>query len=74
MSYPSPVLASLKSVHETLSQERQKVQEVWDANNVHNSNTLAEVRFTLHIVIWFHWYISPVGFLFASPSTNSLQP
>lgn len=36
------VLASLKSVHETLSQERQKVQEVWDANNVHNSNTLAE--------------------------------
>lgn len=72
MSYPSLVLASLKSVHETLSQERQKVQEVWDANNVHSSNTLAEVRFTLHIVIWFH--ISPVGFLFPSPSINSLQP
>lgn len=45
--YPSPVLASLKSVHETLSQERQKLQEVWDSNNIHQSNTLAEVRYTL---------------------------
>ncbi|XP_076616222.1 oxysterol-binding protein-related protein 7 isoform X2 [Chaetodon auriga] len=35
------VLASLKSVHETLSQERQKLQEVWETNNIHPSNTLA---------------------------------
>uniref|UniRef100_A0A8D3AAQ2 Oxysterol-binding protein n=1 Tax=Scophthalmus maximus TaxID=52904 RepID=A0A8D3AAQ2_SCOMX len=39
------VLASLKSVHETLSQERQKLQAVWESNNIHQSNTLAEVRF-----------------------------
>ncbi|XP_056908045.1 oxysterol-binding protein-related protein 7 isoform X1 [Takifugu flavidus] len=31
------VLASLKSVHETLSQERQKLQEAWEANNTHQS-------------------------------------
>ncbi|XP_054454961.1 oxysterol-binding protein-related protein 7 [Anoplopoma fimbria] len=36
------VIASLKSVHETLSQERQKLQEVWETNNIHQSNTLAE--------------------------------
>nr|XP_033467861.1 oxysterol-binding protein-related protein 7 isoform X1 [Epinephelus lanceolatus] len=36
------VLASLKTVHETLSQERQKMQEVWESNNIHQSNTLAE--------------------------------
>uniref|UniRef100_A0A665W0T6 Oxysterol-binding protein n=1 Tax=Echeneis naucrates TaxID=173247 RepID=A0A665W0T6_ECHNA len=36
------VLASLKMVHETLSQERQKLQEVWDSNNIHQSNALAE--------------------------------
>uniref|UniRef100_A0A671WSD7 Oxysterol-binding protein n=1 Tax=Sparus aurata TaxID=8175 RepID=A0A671WSD7_SPAAU len=36
------VLASLKSVHETLSQERQKLQEVLETNNIHQSNTLAE--------------------------------
>ncbi|XP_071317904.1 oxysterol-binding protein-related protein 7 isoform X1 [Trachinotus anak] len=36
------VLASLKTVHETLSQERQKLQEVWESNNIHQSNTLAE--------------------------------
>ncbi|XP_071754610.1 oxysterol-binding protein-related protein 7 [Centroberyx gerrardi] len=36
------VLTSLKSVHETLSQERQRLQEVWGSNNVHQSNTLAE--------------------------------
>ncbi|XP_041818096.1 oxysterol-binding protein-related protein 7 isoform X1 [Chelmon rostratus] len=36
------VLASLSSVHETLSQERQKLQEVWETNNIHQSNTLAE--------------------------------
>lgn len=37
------MLNSLKSVHETLSQERQKLQEVWETNNVHQPNTLAEV-------------------------------
>ncbi|KAM9837523.1 oxysterol-binding protein-related protein 7 [Aulostomus maculatus] len=43
------VLASLKSVHETLSQERQKLQEVWDANNVHQSNPVTEaVRRSSH--------------------------
>ncbi|KAK2820699.1 hypothetical protein Q5P01_023658 [Channa striata] len=36
------VLSSLKSVHETLSQERQKLQEIWEANNIHQSNTLSE--------------------------------
>ncbi|XP_069560677.1 oxysterol-binding protein-related protein 7 [Brachyistius frenatus] len=36
------VLASLKSVHDTLTQERQKLQEVCDTNNIHQSNTLAE--------------------------------
>ncbi|XP_026207371.1 oxysterol-binding protein-related protein 7 [Anabas testudineus] len=38
------VLASLKSVHETLSHERQKLQEIWETNNIHQhqSNTLAE--------------------------------
>lgn len=46
------VLNSLKSVHETLSQERQKLQAVWDANNMHQSNTLAQVRF----VIWTRWH------------------
>ncbi|XP_051795809.1 oxysterol-binding protein-related protein 7 isoform X2 [Acanthochromis polyacanthus] len=35
------VLTSLKSVHETLSQERQKLQEVWESNNIHQPNTLA---------------------------------
>ncbi|XP_032430987.1 oxysterol-binding protein-related protein 7 isoform X1 [Xiphophorus hellerii] len=35
------VLSSLKSVHETLSLERQKLQEAWEANNLHQSNTLA---------------------------------
>ncbi|KAG7227741.1 hypothetical protein INR49_029506 [Caranx melampygus] len=35
------VLTSLKTVHETLSQERQKLQEVWDSNNIHQLNTLA---------------------------------
>ncbi|XP_031171234.1 oxysterol-binding protein-related protein 7 isoform X1 [Sander lucioperca] len=33
------VLASLKTVHETLSQERQKLQEVWETNNIHQSKT-----------------------------------
>ncbi|XP_042363906.1 oxysterol-binding protein-related protein 7 [Plectropomus leopardus] len=36
------VLASLKTVHETLSQERQKMQEVWETNNIHQPNALAE--------------------------------
>ncbi|XP_026171309.1 oxysterol-binding protein-related protein 7 [Mastacembelus armatus] len=36
------VLTSLKSVHETLSQERQKLQELWETNNIHPSDALAE--------------------------------
>lgn len=39
-------------MHETLSQERQKLHAVWDANNMHQSNTLAQVRF----VIWTLWH------------------
>ncbi|KAM6897474.1 LOW QUALITY PROTEIN: oxysterol-binding protein-related protein 7 [Xenentodon cancila] len=35
------VFASLKSVHDTLSLERQKLQQVWETNNSHQSNTLA---------------------------------
>ncbi|RVE59910.1 hypothetical protein OJAV_G00193580 [Oryzias javanicus] len=35
------VLASLKSVHEALSLERQKLQEAWETNNEPRSNTLA---------------------------------
>uniref|UniRef100_A0A3B4ERV3 Oxysterol-binding protein n=1 Tax=Pundamilia nyererei TaxID=303518 RepID=A0A3B4ERV3_9CICH len=55
------VLNSLKSVHETLSQERQKLQAVWDANNMHQSNTLAQVRF----VIWTLWHtLSCLVFLY----------
>ncbi|XP_044034764.1 oxysterol-binding protein-related protein 7 isoform X2 [Siniperca chuatsi] len=42
------VLASLKTVHETLSQERQKLQEVWETNNIHQSNTLAEPAAVRH--------------------------
>ncbi|XP_041671933.1 oxysterol-binding protein-related protein 7 [Cheilinus undulatus] len=36
------VFNSLKSVHEALSLERQKLLEVWDTNNIHQPNTLAE--------------------------------
>ncbi|XP_028989992.1 oxysterol-binding protein-related protein 7 isoform X6 [Betta splendens] len=36
------VLASLKSVHETLSQERQKLQETWEQNHLHQLNPLPE--------------------------------
>ncbi|XP_068161988.1 oxysterol-binding protein-related protein 7 isoform X2 [Antennarius striatus] len=35
------VCSSLKSVHETLSQERQKLHEAWQANNIHQLNTSA---------------------------------
>lgn len=38
------VLSSLKSVHETLSLERQKLQEAWEAHNLHQSDTLAVVQ------------------------------
>lgn len=34
------VLSSLKSVHETLCYERQKIQEVWATSNLNQSNTL----------------------------------
>ncbi|XP_037547176.1 oxysterol-binding protein-related protein 7 [Nematolebias whitei] len=34
------VLASLKSVHETLSLERQKLQEAWQANDLHQPHSL----------------------------------
>lgn len=55
------VLNSLKSVHETLSQERQKLQAVWDTNNMHQSNTLAQVRF----LIWTLWHtLSCVCFIY----------
>ncbi|XP_062416070.1 oxysterol-binding protein-related protein 7 [Pungitius pungitius] len=36
------VIASLKAVHETLSQERQKLQEAWETNNIHQANASAE--------------------------------
>ncbi|KAM8836225.1 oxysterol-binding protein-related protein 7 isoform 3-T3 [Spinachia spinachia] len=36
------VIASLKAVHETLSQERQKLHEAWETNNIHQANTSAE--------------------------------
>ncbi|KAM7370449.1 hypothetical protein PAMP_009997 [Pampus punctatissimus] len=41
------VLASLKLVHETLSQERQKLQEVWDTS-IHQSNALTEPAAARH--------------------------
>lgn len=41
------MLTSLKSVHETLSQERQRLQEVCRNNNPHQSNTLTVVRLIL---------------------------
>ena len=78
-SRSSSVLASLKSVHETLSQERQKLQEIWEPNNIHQSNTLAEVRFMLHlspgsslehIPLWVWWQVFSSSFYF---SMDSLQ-
>ncbi|XP_074519240.1 oxysterol-binding protein-related protein 7 [Halichoeres trimaculatus] len=45
------VFTSLKSVHDALSQERQKLQEVWDSNNIHRSSTIVEsagVRHSSH--------------------------
>uniref|UniRef100_A0A3Q2FU07 Oxysterol-binding protein n=1 Tax=Cyprinodon variegatus TaxID=28743 RepID=A0A3Q2FU07_CYPVA len=43
------VLSSLKLVHETLSLERQKLLEAWEANNLHQSNTLAVCFFFISI-------------------------
>lgn len=60
--YSSAVLASLKSVHETLSQERQKLQEVLETNNIHQSNTLAEVGFILHLSSGLSGVFSLCGF------------
>lgn len=60
--YSSPVLASLKSVHETLSQEKQKLQGVWETNNIHQSNTLAEVRHMQHLSSGFSATYSPMCF------------
>ncbi|XP_067343379.1 oxysterol-binding protein-related protein 7 isoform X3 [Channa argus] len=51
------VLSSLKSIHETLSQERQKLQEIWEANNIHQSNTLAEVRSLLCLSVFLSAWI-----------------
>ncbi|KAM8888077.1 oxysterol-binding protein-related protein 7 [Synchiropus picturatus] len=36
------VLTSLTSVHESLSQERQKLEEIWDTNNILQLNTITE--------------------------------
>ncbi|XP_068610323.1 oxysterol-binding protein-related protein 7 [Brachionichthys hirsutus] len=36
------VCSSLKSVHETLSQERQKLQEAWQADGIHQLNASAQ--------------------------------
>lgn len=44
------MLASLKSVHESLSLERQKLQESWETSNEHRSNTLAVVR-EMHLAL-----------------------
>ncbi|CAK6964974.1 oxysterol-binding protein-related protein 7 isoform X2 [Scomber scombrus] len=68
------VLASLKSVHETLTQERQKLQEVWETN-VPSSNLLTEVSFMLRhrlhtLRLWILlWFLMP-SFL----CSLSLQP
>uniref|UniRef100_A0A8D3DV23 Oxysterol binding protein-like 7 n=1 Tax=Scophthalmus maximus TaxID=52904 RepID=A0A8D3DV23_SCOMX len=64
----SSVLASLKSVHETLSQERQKLQAVWESNNIHQSNTLAEVRFARRLSSGFSGTQSSVFLLLIPPS------
>ncbi|XP_070707814.1 oxysterol-binding protein-related protein 7 [Pempheris klunzingeri] len=42
------VLGSLKNVHETLTQERQKLQEVWETNNVRTLAEPAPVRRSSH--------------------------
>lgn len=70
--YSSPVLASLKSVHETLSQERQKLQGVWETNNIHQSNTLAEVRYMSSPVIWILGHKFPMWFLMGDFLCSSL--
>lgn len=58
--HSSSVLASLRTVHETLSRERQKLQEVWETNNIHQSNTLAEVSFTSHLSSGFSGTFHPL--------------
>ncbi|XP_047194344.1 oxysterol-binding protein-related protein 7 isoform X3 [Hippoglossus stenolepis] len=65
------VLTSLKSVHETLSQERQKVQEVWESN-IRQSNALVEVRSLP--VIWILWHLFPMCFFFCSSLLLLLPP
>lgn len=76
-SCSSSVLASLKAVHETLSQERQKLQEVWETNNIHQSNTSAEVRFVLRLSSGFSHTLYSLAiflmasFLFVPPSFSS---
>lgn len=70
--YCSLVLASLKSVHETLSQERQKLQETWDANNIHQSSqSLPEVRPMLRLSSEFNAHIPFSVFLQPSAVSNS---
>uniref|UniRef100_A0A8C7XV32 Oxysterol-binding protein n=1 Tax=Oryzias sinensis TaxID=183150 RepID=A0A8C7XV32_9TELE len=56
------VLASLKSVHESLSLERQKLQESWQTSNEHRSNTLAVVR-EMHLALpHFTFYLLTLSF------------
>uniref|UniRef100_A0A3P9IJR5 Oxysterol-binding protein n=1 Tax=Oryzias latipes TaxID=8090 RepID=A0A3P9IJR5_ORYLA len=64
------VLSSLKSVHESLSLERQKLQESWQTSNEHRSNTLAVVR-EMHLALphfTFYLLTLPFVFLFIYPS------
>ena len=70
--FSSAVLASLKSVHETLSQERQKLQEVLETNNIHQSNTLAEVGFILRLSSGSSGAFLPLWFLMAVSASSSL--
>ncbi|XP_016889399.1 oxysterol-binding protein-related protein 7 isoform X4 [Cynoglossus semilaevis] len=60
------VLASLKSVHEALSQERQKLQEVLESNN-----TSAEVKSILLLSSGMFWNIS--FFIFFLPHQPALH-
>ncbi|XP_061665915.1 oxysterol-binding protein-related protein 7 isoform X2 [Syngnathoides biaculeatus] len=55
------VLASLQTVHHALCQERQKLQEVWENNNVHRPDTdeVKPPRAPDHAVSWRFFFFYP---------------
>lgn len=71
-SFPcSTVLASLKSVHETLSQERQKLQEAWEANNTHQSAEVSPSSGISGTASLLEFWNSTAHIVSAPPSSSS---